>query len=72
MLSSLLTPLPDLTCRTGVVDDKELTVSSDQGNVLTVYIHPTLSIIGEQCCTLNDLPRLIKMVMFTSSVSEIG
>ncbi len=59
---SSLTPLLHLTCGAGVVDDKDLTVSSDQGNAW-LFVHLTQGIMGEECCTLNDLPRLNKKLL---------
>ena len=44
----------------GAVEDKDLVISSDQGNADSLFVYPTLGIMGEQCCTLNDLPRLNK------------
>ena len=57
MFSSLLAPLLHLTYEAGAVDDKDLAVSSNQGNAW-LFVHPTLGIMGVQCCTLNDQARL--------------
>ncbi len=44
----------------GAVDDKELTVSANQGNG-SLFVHsPYLVIMGEQCWTVNALPMLDK------------
>ena len=40
----LLAPLLHLTCGAGAVDDKDLAVSSDQGNAW-LFVHPTLGIM---------------------------
>ncbi len=39
--TSLLGPLLHLTCEAGAVNDKDLTVSSNHGNVW-LYVHPIL------------------------------
>ncbi len=41
------------------MDDKDLSANSDQANAW-LFVHATLGIILEQCCTLNDPPRLNK------------
>ena len=57
LFPSLLAQLLHLICGAGAVDDKRPAVSSNQGNAwLCLYI--TLGIMGEQCCTLTDLPML--------------
>ena len=53
----LLDLLLQLTYGAGAVDDKDLAVSSDQGNVW-LYTPPWASWDGGRCCTLNDLPML--------------
>ncbi len=59
LFPSLLAPLLHLTCGAGAVDDKDLTVSSNQDKVW-LFVHPTLGMMREQCWTLNDSPRLSK------------
>ncbi len=55
----LLAPLLQLTCEAGAVDDKDLAVSSNQGNTAAqLFLRPTLGVVGDLYCMLNDLPRL--------------
>ena len=46
-VSSLLAPLLYPACGAGAVDDKDLTVSTDQGNAW-LFVHPTLEIIAAE------------------------